>query len=252
MTSAGPATTAKVTSPDASRPAQARRAAWWLVRAGVGLAVPVVIYYGLRYAGASVYLAVLGSTVVSVVPSAVTLLRERRLDHLSTYAMAMMLGALVLSLVSGSPRFLLAKGALLTGATGVWFLVSARGPRPLAYTFIKPLLEGRLGWPDGWDAAWAASPRFQRMWRVSSVLWGIGTLADAALRVVMAWSLPPDRVPLLANLLYGVTTAALIVITNIWYIACGAWNRRSALWAGTGVPGSVRADARVSSASPRR
>jgi hypothetical protein len=231
---------------------QARRAAWWLVRAGVGLAVPLVVYYGLRHAGASVYLAVLTSTVVSVVPSAATLLRERRLDHLSTYAMAMMLGALVLSLVSGSPRFLLAKGALLTGATGVWFLVSARGPRPLAYTFVKPLLEGRLGWPAGWDAAWAASPRFQRMWRVSSVLWGIGTLADAALRVVMAWSLPPDRVPLLANLLYGVTTAVLIVVTNIWYIACGAWNRRSALWAGTGVPGSVPADPPVSPGSPRR
>jgi hypothetical protein len=231
---------------------QARRAAWWLVRAGTGLAVPLVVYYALRYEGASVYLAVLGSTIVSVVPSAFTLLRERRLDHLSTYAMAMMLGALVLSLVSGSPRFLLAKGALLTGATGVWFLVSARGPRPLAYTFVKPLLEGRLGWPDGWDAAWAASARFQRMWRVSSVLWGIGTLADAALRVVMAWSLPPDRVPLLANLLYGVTTVVLVGVTNLWYIACGAWNRRSGLWAGTGVPGSVPADVVVSAGSRRR
>ena len=245
-----PASVRSASSADLSRAAQARRAAWWLVRAGVGLAVPLVVYYGLRYAGASVYLAVLASTVVSLVPSAVTLLRERRLDHLSTYALAMMLGALVLSLVSGSPRFLLAKGALLTGATGVWFLVSARGPRPLAYVFVKPLLEGRLGWPDGWDAAWAASPRFRRMWRVSSVLWGIGTLADAALRVVMAWSLPPDRVPLLANVLYGVTAAVLIVVTNIWYGVCGAWNRRSALWAGTGVPGSVPADDHVSAGPP--
>jgi hypothetical protein len=234
-----PTSVRSVGSADASRPAQARRAAWWLVRVGVGFAVPLGVYYGLRYEGASVYLAVLGSTIVSVVPSAVTLLRERRLDHLSTYALAMMLGALVLSLVSGSPRFLLAKGALLTGATGVWFLVSARGPRPLAYVFVKPLLEGRLGWPDGWDAVWAASPRFRHMWRVSSVLWGVGTLADAALRVVMAWTLPPDSVPLLANLLYGVTAAVLIVVTNIWYGVCGAWSRRSALWAGTGVPGSL-------------
>jgi hypothetical protein len=231
-----------------------RRAVWWLVRAGSGLAVPLVVYYGLRYAGASVYVAVLCSTVVSVVPSAITLLRERRLDHLSTYAVAMMLGALVLALVSGSPRFLLAKGALLTGATGVWFLVSARGHRPLAYTFVKPLLEGRLGWPGRWDNAWAASPRFRRMWRVSSVLWGIGTLADAALRVVMAWSLPPDSVPLLANLLYGVTTAVLIVVTNVWYGVCGAWNRRSVLWAGTGAPGSGSGHRQLRSpgAEPRR
>jgi hypothetical protein len=212
--------------------------AWWVARTAAGFAVPLLVYYGLRAAGSSIYVAVLVSTLVSVVPSAVTLLRERRLDHLSAYSAAMVLGALVLSLVSGSPRVLLAKGALLTGATGVWFLVSARGSRPLAYSFTRPLLEGRLGWPGGWDHIWEASPRFRRMWRVSSVLWGLGTLADAVLRVVMAWTLPPDSVPLLANVLYGVTAAVLVVVTNLWYGVCGSWSRRSALWEGTGVPGS--------------
>ena len=58
--------------------------------------------------------------------------------------------------------------------------------------------------------------------------------------------------PLLANVLYGVTAAVLIVVTNIWYGVCGAWNRRSALWAGTGVPGSVPAEVEVSADPPRR
>lgn len=56
------------------------------------------------------------------------------------------------------------------------------------------------------------------MWRVSSVLWGIGTLADAALRVVLAYTLPVDEVPGLATALYAVTSAVLVV-TNVYYVA---------------------------------
>jgi len=37
-----------------------------------------------------------------------------------------------------------------------------------------------------WDALWQAEPRFRRIWRVSSVMWGAGVLADAAIRVVMS------------------------------------------------------------------
>src|SRR5665811_765994 len=81
-----------------------------------------------------------------------------------------------------------ARGALLTGVTGLWFIASLWGRRPLAYLFSQPLLEGRFRWPRDWDGLWDRSPRFRRMWRNSSLLWGIGTLIDAALRVVMAYT----------------------------------------------------------------
>ena len=38
-----------------------------------------------------------------------------------------------------------------------------------------PLLQGRLHWPKDWDALWQVSPRFRRMWRISSLLYGIPT-----------------------------------------------------------------------------
>jgi hypothetical protein len=131
----------------------------------------------------------------------------------------MMLASVAVSLIAGSPRFLLAKDAWLTGLAGVWFLASLRARHPLAYLYTKPLLEGRLRWPGDWDHLWERSARFRRMWRTSSVLWGIGTLADAALRIVMAYTLPVDTVPALANALYLGTAAVLIVITNIYYVA---------------------------------
>ncbi|RZS80005.1 hypothetical protein EV189_3484 [Motilibacter rhizosphaerae] len=85
---------------------------------------------------------------MSAAPGLWSYARERRVDGLSAYLTAMTLGAVAVSVLPGSTRFLLAKEALLTGVTGVWFLVSPWvAQRPLAYLFSRPLLEGRLRWP---------------------------------------------------------------------------------------------------------
>jgi hypothetical protein len=142
----------------------------------------------------------------------------------------MVLGSVVVSLIAGSTEFLLAKEAVLTGVTGMWFLASAFVGRPLAYLFSRPLLEGRLGWPGRWDRWWVAAPRWRRMWRVSSVLFGVGTLVDAVLRVVLAYTLPADAVPATATAMFAATSTLLIIVTNVYYISCGVFNRRSALY----------------------
>jgi hypothetical protein len=187
----------------------------------------------------SVYLSLLTSAVTSAVPALVGLIRDRRPDGLSTYFSTMVLGSVIVSLWSGSTEFLLARDGVLTGVTGIWFIASLWARRPLAYVFTKPLLQGRLHWPKDWDALWQASPRFRRMWRISSLLYGIGTLLDALARVVMAYTLPADNVPLLSTALYAVTTVVLIVVTNVVYIHFGVHDRRSKLYAG--VPAELTA-----------
>jgi hypothetical protein len=210
-------------------------------RAVIGLVAPLAIYYLLRAAGAGVYLALLVSTLVSALPSLVGLVRRQRINALSAYFTTMLLGSVVVSAIAGSTEFLLAKEAVLTGVTGLWFLVSAFTRHPLAYVFTRPLAQGRLRWPDNWDELWERSPRWRRMWRLSSVLWGCGTLADAVLRVYFAYTLPPDTVPALATGLIAATTALLFVVTNVLYIACGVFNPRSGLYAGSdaAAPGRV-------------
>lgn len=175
---------------------------WWLAAAAklvFGLLVPLGLYYGLRALGVSVYLALLASAVVSAVPAAVSMVRERRVDGLSTYFAVMVLGSVLISLWTGSTEFLLARDGILTGVTGVWFLASLGARRPLAYLMTKPMLQGQLRWPQDWDRLWEAAPRFRRMWRISSLLFGVATLLDAALRVVMAYTLPPDVLPALST-----------------------------------------------------
>src|SRR5690606_40177342 len=93
----------------------------WLTVA-LNLVVPVAIYYGLRAAGVSVYLALLADTLVSAAYTGVKLLRERRLDGLSAFFTAMLAVAVLVSLVSGDDRLLLAKEGWVTAAAGLWFL----------------------------------------------------------------------------------------------------------------------------------
>ena len=197
----------------------------------LSLLVPGALYYLLRALGQSVYLSLVVSTVLSALPAVVTFLRHRRVDGFSTYVTAMLLGGLAVSLVPGSTRFLLAREAVMTGVTGVWFLVSAggRSRRPLAYLFSRPLLEGRLRWPGQWDQLWEVSPLFRRLWRVSSVLWGLGLLADAAARVVLAYTVRPDLVPALGVGLYVATVVVLNLVVTLYQVRSRVHDPRSPL-----------------------
>lgn len=213
-----------------------RRAISIALRIAGGLAVPAATYYVLRALGVSVYLALVISTVISALPGIYSLVRHRRVDGISTYFTAMLLGGLAVSLIPGSTRFLLAREAVMTGVTGIWFLVSIGRGRPLAYLFTRPILEGRFRWPADWEELWPRSPLFRRMWRVSSLLFGLGLLLDAGLRVLMAYTLRPDLVPALGLGLYVGTMIVLNVVVNVYYVRCRIHDARAPIRTGVVAP----------------
>jgi hypothetical protein len=85
------------------------------------------------------------------------------------------------------------------------------------------------------------------MWRIASVLWGVGTLLDAVLRWIMAYTLPIDVVPALTQVLLIGTAVVLFVVTNVYYVLCGAMDGDSRLY---DPAGTVRASG--ASAARRR
>ncbi|WP_404321959.1 VC0807 family protein [Arthrobacter luteolus] len=209
-----------------------RHAAARVLRAGIEFLVPVALFYILRAAGVSAYAALLAGTAVSLAGSVVDLLRSRRVSPFGLYALTLMVLSTVVSLIPGDERFLLARGALVVGVSGLWFFISAATRRPLVYVMTRPILQGRFGWPGQWDRLWVQLPRFRRVWRVTSILWGAGLCADAALRIFMAWTLPADAVPALTTALTTVTTVGLVVTANIYYQASGAARAWSPFYAG--------------------
>jgi hypothetical protein len=211
---------------------QKRGGAMMALRIVANIGVPLALYYALRAAGVGVYAAQIICTVVPATIALRGLVRDRRADGLSVYMTTMLLLSLAVSFISGSVRFLLAREGWLTGVTGLWFIASIWADRPLAYLYSRPLIERRTG-PPGytWDQLWERLPTFRHIWKVTSAAWGVGLLADSALRVVMAYTLPVDAVPALGTALYVGTSATLIVIANIYYFTTGLFNPRSALYA---------------------
>jgi hypothetical protein len=97
--------------------------------------------------------------------------------------------------------------------------------------FARPLLEGRKMFAvRDRDALWEAEPGFGRIWRVSSVIWGMGLLADAAARVVMSYTLPVAVVPGLGGALWPVTFVILQIVTNVYYQLAGLDTMLGARW----------------------
>ncbi len=198
---------------------------------GFDIGAPIAVYYLLRGAGVSSLAALAAGAVLPALSATWALAVKRRADSIALVVLATMVISIALSVLTHDPRFLVAKDGLITGLWGLWFVASVRGRRPAAYLFARPLLEGRRMYAArDWEALWRAEPRFRRIWRVSSVIWGTGMLADAAVRMVMAYTLPVSVVPGLGGALWPVTFVILQVVTNIYYHFAGLNQMLGARW----------------------
>jgi hypothetical protein len=147
------------------------------------------------------------------------------------FVLTAMVGSVTVSALSGSPRVLLAREGWMTGAGGVWLICSAWTTKPLAYLYSRPLLESWVGPAHvSWDELYSRLPRFRQLWRVGTVSWGVGLVADAGARLVIAYRLPFDLVPAVNGAQYGVTTGVLILTTNMYYLTMGLYDQGSPLY----------------------
>jgi len=214
----------EASSPPASIASQALTLGFYVV-------APIGVYYALRAAGVSNLTALSIGAVAPGLGAAVQIARARRVDRLALAVMSTMLASAGFSFVTGSTRFVLAKDGWITGLWGLWFLLSARGRRPAAFLFSRPLLEGRKAFTsESWDSLWDRVPAFRRTWSVSTVMWGVGLILDAGARVVMAYTVPVALVPAIGGALYPATFVALQVITNVYYHRSGLWTVLEAPW----------------------
>lgn len=206
-----------------------------LARLALGIGLPTALFYLLRAEGVCDLVALAAGAALPALGALLTLLVRRRVDRISVFMAATMALALLASALTGSPRFLLAKDGLVTGAWGIWFLVSARGQRPAALAFGRPLMEPmRMFAAGSWDLLWDAEPKFRRIWRVASVIWGMGLVIDAAVRVVISYTLPVAAVPAIGSLLYPVTFVVLQVAGNVYFHRAGLYRLLGARWLAPG------------------
>lgn len=195
------------------------------------ICAPIGCYYLLRGLGSSELIALAAGAALPAFAAVWQLAKGRRVDPVAVLVVATMALSVLLAVWLHSSRLLLAKEGLLTGLWGIVFVASVAFRRPLAFSVARPLMEGRRVFAAvSWDGLWADEPVFRRIWRVSSLVWGGALLADAVIRVVMAYWLPVDEVLWLGGLLWPVTLVVINVGTNLYYWRTGLFRLLGARW----------------------
>jgi hypothetical protein len=188
-----------------------------LVNAGA----PFVAYQALTSNGIGTAQALTVSAVFPVIGIAWGFARTRSPDMIGLVSLVFIVVGVATSLISGDPRFILIKESLLTGVFGLVCLVSLLLPRPLLFYFGRQFAGG--GDPAraaAFEALWQYA-RFRAVNRNMTVVWGVGYLVEAAVRVVLSFLVPIPVFLIVSPVLALGVTIALIS----WTLA---YARRSA------------------------
>jgi hypothetical protein len=159
----------------------------------------------------------IASAVPPVIWSLVELARFRRVDALSLVVLigiVLSIGAMALG---GSPRMLLLRESLVSGAVGVAFLLSLPMRRPLIFYLARATVAREVaGGGARIDALWNERPAFAASMRLMTAVWGVGLTTETAIRSWMAWTWTVERFLVVSPFVgYGIYGALLA--WTLWY-----------------------------------
>ncbi|MGW1321822.1 VC0807 family protein [Streptomyces antibioticus] len=184
----------------------------------VDVAVPLGSYYLFKGAfGMSTFAALAWSSVVPAVRTGWSLLRDRTVNGLAGLILVVNVVGLLLSLVAGDPRLMLAKDSGVSSVIGIGILVSVACGRPMMTAGLKPfLVKGDAAKESAWERLTAgraaASADFLRRERAFSLVWGAVLLAECVLRVVGAYTVPVETMVWLGSVVMVVAMGAGFVV----------------------------------------
>ncbi|AYF76733.1 hypothetical protein D7D52_26240 [Nocardia yunnanensis] len=183
------------------------------------LILPLGVYYGLRAAGFSPWTALIAPALLALAFLGYDAVRHRRVDAVALFTLTMIVIGTVVSLVTGDPRTLMVRDSWLFGLIGLWILATLFTRHPMMRSMARTIVTvkiGEAGYRE-WDARWDSDARFRHRLRVLSAVWGAGFAADAVIRIVVAYSLPLDAIPLVTTLQWLVVLGGLIGF-HIFYV----------------------------------
>lgn len=155
--------------------------------------------------------ALYASAVPPVVWSLVEFARTRRVDALSIVVLLGIALSIVLMALGGSPRLLLMRESMASGAIGVVFLLSLAMRRPLTFYLARATVARKEeGGAARFEAMWSERPGLRRSVRLMTAVWGLGLTGENALRSWLAWHWPVERFlvvsPFIGYAIYGALT----------------------------------------------
>lgn len=172
------------------------------------------MFYGLRALGVDQWWALILSGIVPIVRLGIGLVHHQRIEGPGLFTLSLLVVGTLVGLLTGDPRLLVARESYLTAVAGIWILATLLMAKPFMFTVTLPLLppETRQQWHDNWQS----SRQFRRVLRLMTVGWGLAFVIDAAARVVLAYTIPLDLVPVIGIALMVAMLVAVTQGTKAW------------------------------------
>ena len=182
-----------------------------------GAVVPLGVYYAVRphVGGDAPALMIAGIPAAAWV--ALQWVRSRRIDPIGAIVLFGFLAGLVVSAALGGSAFVLkVRDSAFTGLFGLVCLGSLCAARPLMFFIGRALSAGddpaKLA---AYEELWAM-PTAPRTFRIITASWGVGLIAEAAARVLLALAVPTGPFLALSPVLSGVVLGGLFAFT-VWF-----------------------------------
>jgi len=119
--------------------------------------------------------ALIASAVPPIVWSLIELARFRRVDALSMMVLAGIVLSVAAMALGGSPRMLLLRESLVSGAVGVVFLLSLPMRRPLIFYLARATVAREMeGGGARFEKLWQERPALVSSMRLMTLVWGVG------------------------------------------------------------------------------
>ena len=165
--------------------------------------VPILTFVVASALGASEVTAYLLASIGPGVSVVHGLVSRRRIDLISVVFLVLMLGSGVVALLdSTNATLLLLKDSAFTAAFGLACLVSVLpiASRPMMYWLglkygTSNTVEAESRWAESWG-----DDNFRDALRLATIVWGVGFLIEAALKVYSSVSLPFDAAVIVNNI----------------------------------------------------
>ncbi|MCX4962614.1 VC0807 family protein [Streptomyces virginiae] len=206
-----------------ARPAPPKRsggatALGWILTIGFNVVAPIITYNVLtKDHGWSEFSALLISSAWPVLESAISLAWRRKLDEFAVVTLVFLVITAVVSLVGAhSARALLIKDSGVTGLFGLLCLGTLLAPRPLMFYFGRKFATD--GTPEStawWNGLWQYEGFRTTLTRMTLV-WGLAYVAEACVRVVLAYTLPTKTMVVLSPIMIYAVLGALGVWTAMY------------------------------------
>ncbi len=190
---------------------------------------PFLIYTLLKnYTQLSDFWALVISSIPPIIDSLVSVIRKGRIDLIAGVVLLGIAVSIILIFLGGSPRLLLIRESFFTAAFGLAYLVSFLFPRPLGFYFARHFVTGNVPEKVAWFNSLWQYPGFRSSMRLSTLVWGLGFVLEAVVRIFLVFTLPIAQFLLISPFVfYGILGG--IMLWTVLYSRAGQRRMEAAM-----------------------